>query len=288
MRDTNSFVTVEVKTYLETGYRDPNRWGWPGSTFMEQEVNAGRILRDALINAVQQRLSGLPSLPSPPAVDLVSMTRAKVMPMVIGLFTQDERPAIMRALEASVIFLTPDNIESVLRTATWLSTSWDLANLYLLEHQAEPLSPTAPQIVGLSEETTCYLGLDYLRHWDDDGFDDYLVHEVAHIFHNCRRVTLGLSETRNQRFLLNIDYSKRETFAYACEAYSRFVSLSASRNGRRTALSKHASGRLPGEGVMNQQEYLDILAKAVDAKNGWKSISQACAPVKKSPNKFAA
>jgi len=43
-------------------------------------------------------------------------------------------------------------------------------------------------------------------------------------------------------------------------------------------LSKHASGSLPGKDVMNQQEYLDILAQAVNAKNGWKRILQACAP----------
>lgn len=274
LRDTSTFVAAEVQTYLETGYRDPNRRGWPGSNFLEQEVNAERILRDALIDTVQKRLSGLPRLPSPPAVDLVSLTRAKVMPMVNGLFAVNERPAVMKALEASVIFLTPDNIESVLRTSPWLTTSWDLANMYLLERQAKPLSPDAPQIVGLSEETTCYLGLDYLRNWRDDGYADYLVHEAAHIFHNCRRATLGLTETRSRDFLLAIDYSKRETFAYACEAYSRFLVLADSPKDRRAALSKHASGPLPGEGVMNQQEYLNILAQAVNARNGWKHILQ--------------
>jgi hypothetical protein len=202
--------------------------------------------------------------------------------MVNGLFTQDERPTVMSALEKSVIFLTPDNIESVLRTATWLSTSWALANMYLLECQAQPLSPDAPEIVGLSEETTCFLGLDYLRNWRDDGFDDYLVHEAAHIFHNCRRATLDLSETRTQKYLLTIDFSNRELFAYACEAYSRLLVLADSPKGRRAALSKHASGPLPGDGVMDHQEYLDILSQAVNAKNGWKRILQACAPAAKS------
>ncbi|PIQ51543.1 MAG: hypothetical protein COW02_14355 [Comamonadaceae bacterium CG12_big_fil_rev_8_21_14_0_65_59_15] len=234
------------------------------------------------LDKVKQRLSGLPCLTAPPAVDLVSLTHAKVMPMVNGLFTEDERPTIMTALEKSVVFLTPDSIESVLRTATWLSTSWDLANMYLLECQANPLSPDAPEIVGLSEETTCYLGLDYLRNWRDDGFEDYLVHEAAHIFHNCRRVTLGLSETSTQKCLLTIDFSKRELFAYACEAYSRLLVLADSPKDRRAALSKHAEGPLPGKDAMNQQEYLDILAQAVIAKNGWKRILQACTPATKS------
>jgi len=278
MRNTSTFVNTEIQTYLETGYRDPNSRGWPGSNFLEQEINAERILRDALVDAVQQRLFGLPRLPSPTIGDLVSLARAKVMPMVNGLFAENERPTVMTALSKSVVFLTPDNIEPVLRAATWLSTSWNLANMYLLERQAKPLSPDAPQIVGLSEETTCYLGLDYLRNWRDDGFDDYLVHEAAHIFHNCKRTTLGLTETRSREFLLNIDFSKRELFAYACEAYSRLLVLADSPKGRRAALSKHASGSLPGKDVMNQQEYLDILAQAVNAKNGWKRILQACAP----------
>lgn len=277
MRDTCSFVTSAVQTYLETGYRDLNEWGWPGSNFLEQDINAERILRDALIDTVQQRLSGLPRLPSPTIDNLVSLTCTKVLPMVDGLFAVNERPTIMKALEKSVIFLTPETIESVLRTSTWLSTSWDLANMYLLERGAKPLSPLAPQIVGLSQETTCYLSLDYLRNWRDDGFDDYLVHEAAHIFHNCKRTTLGLTEARNREYLLAIDYSKRETFAYACEAYSRFLVLSAPKD-RPAALSKYAAGPLPGADVIDQQEYLDILSQAVNARNGWKCILQACAP----------
>jgi hypothetical protein len=282
MRDTSSFVTSAVQTYLETGYRDENNWGWPGANFMEQDVNAERLLRDALVDAVQKRMPDLPKVPSPPADELISLTRAKVMPMVTGLFAVDERPAIMKALEKSVIFLTPDNIESVLRSTPWLSTSWKLANMYLLERGAKPLSPNAPQIVGLSEETTCYLGLDYLRNWRDDGFDDYLVHEAAHVFHNCKRTTLGLTQTRGREFLLNIDFSKRETFAYACEAYSRIVQRTDTPKTRRDALQAHAQGPLPSAEVTDTQEYLDILSQAVTARNGWKRILKACAPLTKS------
>ena len=214
-----------------------------------------------------------------PAIgDLIALTRSKVSPMVDGLFPQAERSTVLATLEKSVVFLTPDNIEQVLRTSPWLSTTWDLANMYLLERGAKPLSHDAPQIVGLSSEATCYLGLDYLRDWRDDGFDDYLVHEVAHIFHNCRRCTIGLPETREKRCLLNIAYNKRETFAYACEAYGRILTMAKTRKARCDALAKHASGPLPGAGVMDHQEYLAILSKAVNTRNGWKYIFQACAP----------
>ena len=37
------------------------------------------------------------------------------------------------------------------------------------------------------------------------------------------RRTVGLPETRQREWLLDIDFRKRETFAYACEAYSRIL-----------------------------------------------------------------
>jgi hypothetical protein len=71
-------------------------------------------------------------------------------------------------------------------------------------------------ILGLSEETTCYVAMDYFR--AQKRFDDYVVHEAAHLFHNCKRKTIGIRETRRREWPLDIDYIKRETFAYACEA----------------------------------------------------------------------
>jgi hypothetical protein len=57
------------------------------------------------------------------------------------------------------------------------------------------------------------LRLDYFRH--EDPFADFVVHEIAHIFHNCKRRAAGLPETRMRDWLLDIDFRKRETFAYA-------------------------------------------------------------------------
>jgi hypothetical protein len=104
------------------------------------------------------------------------------------------------------------------------------------------------------------------------------VHEAAHIFHNCKRATLGLGETRRREYLLNIDYTKRETFAYACEAYSRIVSLAAGVRERQEALAQHAEGPLPPDDRVDHDEYLDILGEAVRARNGWQRILKLCAP----------
>ena len=49
------------------------------------------------------------------------------------------------------------------------------------------------------------------------------MHEVAHIFHNCKRRTLGLPHSRTKEWLLDIAFVERETFAYACETYSRIL-----------------------------------------------------------------
>ena len=40
-----------------------------------------------------------------------------------------------------------------------------------------------------------------------------MVHEVAHIFHNCKRRNAGLPETRRKEWLLDIEFRKRETLA---------------------------------------------------------------------------
>ena len=78
----------------------------------------------------------------------------------------------------------------------WLHSAWALANLYLGSPGAELLSDEAPRIVGLSLETTCYVSLEYFS--ETSRFSDYLVHETAHIFHNCKRGTAGLEETRRR------------------------------------------------------------------------------------------
>ena len=274
---SKSQATV-VAHYLATGDAGQNQWDWPGQNFVEVEINGSRILRDALVAAVLERVPTSEQRATPHLGDLVELTRDKVAPMVNGLFAMDERSTILATLERSVIFLTPENIESQLRASSWLSSSWDLANMYLLERGAEPLSPDAPSLVGMSEETTCYLSLTYLGSQEREPFSDYLVHEAAHVFHNTRRCTIGLAETRSKESLLNIDFRKRETFAYACEAYSRILSLASTPKLRREALQVHANGPLPGDSRMDQEEYLEILSAAVGPGNGWKRILKACAP----------
>jgi hypothetical protein len=272
-------VQAEVQHYLQTGDYEVGFPGWPGQGFLEVHTKADETLRSALIEKVMTLSRSAKVEFSMGPEDLIAMTRRKVEPMVRALFPTSEQDLVLATLERSVVFLTPQNIESVLREVPWLGTAWSLANLYLGSLGAELLSAQAVPILGLSQETTCFVSIAYFD--EADRCADYVVHEAAHIFHNCKRSTIGLTETRRREFLLEIDFRKRETFAYACEAYSQIVARCKTRSQRLEVLAQHAVGNFPGEeqGV-DRQAYLAILTRAVEARNGWKLILEGCAPAK--------
>ncbi len=62
---------------------------------------------------------------------------------------------IVALVERSVVFVTSDTVEAVLRGQRWDRTAWNLANLYLGSVGALLLGPEAVPLLGLSEETTC-------------------------------------------------------------------------------------------------------------------------------------
>ena len=111
---------------------------------------------------------------------------------------------------------------------------------------------------------------------NNNPLEDYMVHEAAHIFHNCTREMIGLPATRRREWLLEIDYAKRETFAYACEAYSRILELGETRSARSKFLSELAEEPMPPDERVDGAEYVDILRDAVAARNGWKRILERC------------
>ncbi len=265
----------EVERFLLTGDYNAQSGAWPGD-FISRERAAAQSLKLALIDEVRKRSSGAKEINLPSDFDSVALARRKLLPMVQGLFPGSEQAIVLGTLEKSVVFVDGSNIAQIIQKEPWLHSAWVLANLYLASIGAELLGPDAPRLVGISEETTCYLTNDY---WDeDDQFTDFLVHEAAHIFHNCKRSTVGLPETRTREWLLEIDYRKRETFAYACEAYSRIIDISKSREARRRLLMKISKQRPPPDDRVDAEEYLDILREAVEARNGWKRIHARCAP----------
>lgn len=269
-------IAEELERFLRTGHSDPHRAVWPGS-FMERERRAHDDLRGALVREVLHRAEGRRHQPLPSG-DHVALTRAKVEPMVRGLFQGAEQAVVLAALEKSVVFLTTENIESLLLNCDHEGSAWQLANLYLTSVGAELLGD-ATKLVGLSEETTCFVSPEYFT--ENDPFANFIVHEAAHIFHNCKRATVGLEETRRKEWLLDIDYYKRETFAYSCEAYSCVLAQANSVARRRELAAEYGRTARISEERVDVAEVSDIVAEAAAVRNGWKVILARCAPVKR-------
>lgn len=265
-----------IESYLRSGDHDPTFLAWPGNDILARARYGHSALTRALIAEVRARTPHAVIPKALATMDAVAYARGKVAPMVRGLFPADEQATVLDLLGRSVVFLTPATIDAILEQMPWPRTAWNLANLYLEGLDAELLAEDAPRLLGLSEETTCYLSVDYFG--SEGRFDDFLVHEAAHVFHNCKRRTIGLRETRRRDWLLEIDFAKRETFAYACEAYSRICELGENPRARRMLLSEHQEGPMPPDSRVNADEYLDILREAVAARNGWKRILQRCSP----------
>lgn len=254
---------------------------WPGDSFITRGHNSNQALRNALITEVIKRTSHTEMPEQLVDLNVAAFAEEKIAPMVRGIFPAGERPVLMEMFSRSIVFLTQDNIAAVILKTPFASTAWDLANLYLLSCGAEPLSKDAPEIVGLSEETKCYVSTAYFR--SENRLDDFVVHEAAHVFHNCKREAIGLPRIRGREWLLEIEYRKRELFAYACEAYSRILALGCTLASRNALLAEIEADWRPPDDRVDLGEYLATLREAVDARNGWKRILERCRPLPRRP-----
>ena len=113
----------EIARFLRTGTHDVLGAAWPGKTVTETAVTATATLRNALVAAVACRTRHATLPDNIGATDLVAVTRNKVRPMVHGLFVADEQPIVLDVLARSVVYLTPNNIETILRGEMHLHTA---------------------------------------------------------------------------------------------------------------------------------------------------------------------
>lgn len=167
-------------------------------------------------------------------------------------------------------------MESIPLAQRFDRSAWTIANLYRGGVGAELLADDAPSLAGLSEETTCYVSPDYFA--EEDLFANFIVHEVAHIFHNCKRSTIGSVKPGPRVWLLDMEYRNGETFPYACEAYARILERGTNSVERR-ALAEECGrdARMPDE-LVDPAEVAGIVREATAAHNGWKVILELCAP----------
>jgi hypothetical protein len=154
---------IEIERFLSCGEIDIIGAAWPGQTMSERARHCDADLRDALVAAVSARSTAAVTPREIAELDLVAFTRAKVAPMVRGLFPANERDVVLDVLCRSVVFLTHDAIEDVLRAQRYLRTAWQLANLYMASCGAPMLSDDAVPILGLSQATTCYVSMGYFK-----------------------------------------------------------------------------------------------------------------------------
>jgi hypothetical protein len=151
-------VADEIERYLRTGDADAEG-AWSGD-FMARCRRQHAGLRGALVDEIRLLAKGRTNEAVPEDVG-VAFTRAKVEPLVRGLFSKVEQDVVLATLEKSVVYVTNETIEPLILNHSWDRSAWDLANLYLLSIGAELLGKEAPRLVGISEETTCYVSPDY-------------------------------------------------------------------------------------------------------------------------------
>lgn len=265
-------IPTAIARYLDCGDSDPESRVWPGG-HLDRHVLAHRELRSALVAEVRSRAVGVAPAEVPDAPIASSQHRIELM--VRGLFPAAEQEIVLARLRTSVVLITQDNIDALIQSLTWDRTAWVIANMYLRSLGLEALSGDDSTPVGMSEETTCYVTPECLV--EADPFADFVVHEAAHIFHNCKRGTLGLRQTRTREWLLDIDFHHRETFAYACEAYSRVIDGAADRRERLQRAEAFAQGHRFPEHAVDMPQVIDIVRAAAASRSGWKLILARCA-----------
>ncbi len=268
-------VRRAIARYLRTGDWDPVFAAWPGDIISRCTAGAA-TLQAELIRTVLQRAASRPDPASIRGADDSAITRGRLAPMVQGLFPPAERRIVLDMLVRGIVFCTTENIRQVLSNERWPETAWDIANLYLGSLGAPLMSRSAPRILGISAGVTCYVSMEYFA--AAQRFDDFVLHEAAHVFHNCKRSTAGLPETSRRTWLLDIAFSKRETFAWACEAFGCIVRLDQRAAVRRELAEEWGRTSLPRDDRVDASEILDILRDALLARNGWKRILARCAP----------
>jgi hypothetical protein len=272
-------VDDAIAEFLRTGHTDPLYPAWPGSRFMERAERAEDELTNALVAELWKRAAGKcwrgrVQVPE----DMTAYTRTKVEPMVRGLFARAEHEPILQLLERSAVIVTDDTVEPLVRASGFLSTRWDVANLYLLSLDAEVLGDGERQAVGFSENFKSYVTPQYFV--EREPFVDFLLHECAHVLHDAKLETIGLRMSRSRERVVELEFRERETFAYSCEA---FATIGAGRTpAEREELAAQLRDRCPyPKSAVDVAKVEAIVSKAAPMRNGWKHVLERCAPAER-------
>lgn len=89
----------EIERYLGSGEHDAMHVAWSGDHFMECGRIGAAALREALIATVRQRSTHAVAPPALEALDMTTFGRARLAPMVGGLFPPDELGKTIAAVQ---------------------------------------------------------------------------------------------------------------------------------------------------------------------------------------------
>jgi len=295
-KSLKSFIRKPSTEYLKRYRRDANKFIRSGEVDFHKSIENGfnrindyiDVLKWHLYEEVEKRSIGHFEPPLPDSLDGRQLASLKFTPMVTALFSKKEQPVVLKAMKDSVIFLTGSNVRRLIWGLSFQSTARTLANIYLISIGAKPICNETTGCLGLNEETSCYVSLSYFALSPEDRrFEDYVLHEGAHIFHNTKRATIGLPSTRTHKWLLPIKFEKRELFAYSCEIYgtiSARAKITRPNKGLRKAVQDDVekyilNGFVPGDPRVDPDELHIVLRNAAAARTseaGWKRILKHC------------
>lgn len=203
-----------IERFLTTG-RLPRSWpDWDGPPAVRRR-EAEAAARDVLARIVRWRARRAPLAIGDGPADPAPVVVARARPMVEGLFPPEEAAAVLACLPRCVRVVTPARFAELVADLS-PRTGWDLANLLLDAMGAPPLADDSPALEGISHAAAGYVLPAAFTPGDTS---DVLVHELAHVLHSVPRARAGLSPGGAP--LLVVAPARRETFAWACEVWSR-------------------------------------------------------------------
>lgn len=249
-----------IERFLATG-RLARSWpDWEGTPAARRKAAETRV-RHILGRIVRWRAQKAPIDVGTPPPNAEAVVRERARPMVEGLFSAVEAPAVLECLPACVVVLTPASYPELIRSLP-PRTAWDLANLLLDAMGAPPLSDDTPELDGMSHDTSGYV---LPSAFAPAEASDVLVHEIAHLLHSLPRKRAGVAPPDAP--LLSVKPTQRETFAWACEAWS----LLSRRPDPVNAVERWCTGEPPADVRVNREQLTTALRSAA-AGAGWAAI----------------
>ena len=263
-----------IERFLRTG---EETWEGAGSgrfslaQFKEDEVYT-RATKAALRNLFELLANLLPAevQSSPPvAADTI---RQRIEPMVTGVVQEEWREVALREIAARTFVLNVPGartaIEAELKTC-FMGSAWRVLWSLFGDHALKPDDIE----VGCDGLAGDYAHVSWSAYETKDPYSDVVVHEAAHMLHYLKPRHYALQVRRGQERFVDIEFRRRELFAYACEAYSRAIL-----HGERRSRIAFAEKMREGAFSFPRAELADLAAlvlEAARARNGWRVIRDA-------------